>query len=412
MRLCPSFISNFICDKQIMSNRIRYAKRTLGEATKPTGVLASIFVAIFALFGPSDRAVAIESNAKQAVIVEFDTDVVIYDKNADSVIYPASMTKMMTAYLLFERLKNGSLSLEDTFRVSEKAWRKGGSKMFVKVGDHVSIEDLIRGIVVQSGNDATIVVAEGIGGSEAAFAELMTEKAQAIGMTDSIFRNASGWPDPDHITTARDLAILVKRTIQDFPEYYQYYSELSFKYNGIKQGNRNPLLYKNIDADGLKTGYTKASGYGLAASAKRNKRRLILVTSGFSSVKARAIGSEWLLDWGFRAWNNYSLFKAGEIVTDAPVWLGEANSVPIIIKDELVVTIPRKSRSKLKVVVSYDEPIPAPIKSGAKIATLLVTAPGAVKSEIPLYAGVDVPQLGIVGRLGQAVRYLVWGKNF
>lgn len=395
-----------------MSNRIRYAKRTLGEATKPTGVLASIFVAIFALFGPSDRAVAIESNAKQAVIVEFDTDVVIYDKNADSVIYPASMTKMMTAYLLFERLKNGSLSLEDTFRVSEKAWRKGGSKMFVKVGDHVSIEDLIRGIVVQSGNDATIVVAEGIGGSEAAFAELMTEKAQAIGMTDSIFRNASGWPDPDHITTARDLAILVKRTIQDFPEYYQYYSELSFKYNGIKQGNRNPLLYKNIDADGLKTGYTKASGYGLAASAKRNKRRLILVTSGFSSVKARAIGSEWLLDWGFRAWNNYSLFKAGEIVTDAPVWLGEANSVPIIIKDELVVTIPRKSRSKLKVVVSYDEPIPAPIKSGAKIATLLVTAPGAVKSEIPLYAGVDVPQLGIVGRLGQAVRYLVWGKNF
>ena len=412
MRLCPRFISNSICGKQIMSNRIRYAKRTLGEATKPTGVLASIFVAIFALFVPSDRAVAIESNAKQAVIIEFDTDVVIYDKNADSIIYPASMTKMMTAYLLFERLKNGSLSLEDTFRVSEKAWRKGGSKMFVKVGDHVSIEDLIRGIVVQSGNDATIVVAEGIGGSEAAFAELMTEKAQAIGMTDSIFRNASGWPDPDHITTARDLAILVKRTIQDFPEYYQYYSELSFKYNGIKQGNRNPLLYKNIDADGLKTGYTKASGYGLAASAKRNKRRLILVTSGFSSVKARAIGSEWLLDWGFRAWNNYSLFKAGEIVTDAPVWLGEANSVPIIIKDELVVTIPRKSRSKLKVVVSYDEPIPAPIKSGAKIATLLVTAPGAVKSEIPLYAGVDVPQLGIVGRLGQAVRYLVWGKNF
>ena len=231
MRLCPSFISNSICGKQIMSNRIRYAKRTLGEATKPTGVLASIFVAIFALFGPSDRAVAIESNAKQAVIVEFDTDVVIYDKNADSVIYPASMTKMMTAYLLFERLKNGSLSLEDTFRVSEKAWRKGGSKMFVKVGDHVSIEDLIRGIVVQSGNDATIVVAEGIGGSEAAFAELMTEKAQAIGMTDSIFRNASGWPDPDHITTARDLAILVKRTIQDFPEYYQYYSELSFEDN-------------------------------------------------------------------------------------------------------------------------------------------------------------------------------------
>ena len=378
---------------------------------KSTGVLASIFVAALALFASSNSLGAIETKAKQAVIIEFDTGVVIYNKNADSVMYPASMTKMMTAYLLFERLKNGSLSLEDTFRVSEKAWRKGGSKMFVKVGDRVSIEDLIRGIVVQSGNDATIVVAEGIGGSEAVFSELMTKKAQAIGMTNSVFRNSSGWPNPEHVTTARDLAILVKRTIQDFPEYYQYYSELSFQYNGIKQGNRNPLLYKNIDADGLKTGYTKASGYGLAASAKRNERRLILVTSGFSSVKARSVGSEWLLDWAFRTWNNYSLYKSGEKVTDAPVWLGEANSVPIVIKDELVITIPRNSRSKLKVVVSYEEPIPAPIKAGAQIATLLVTAPGAIKREIPLYAGADVPQLGIVGRLGEALRYLVWGEK-
>ena len=376
---------------------------------KPIGVLASVFTAILALFVSTGGADAIETDAKQAIVIEFDTGAVLYHKDADSIMFPASMTKMMTAYLLFERLKNGSLSLEDTFRVSEKAWRKGGSKMFVKVGDRVSVEDLIRGIVVQSGNDATIVVAEGIGGSEAAFGDLMTEKARAIGMANSTFRNASGWPDPDHVTTARDLAILAERTIRDFPEHYHYYSELSFKYNNIKQSNRNPLLYKNMGADGLKTGHTQASGYGLSASAKRNNRRLIVVANGFSSVKARAAGSERLIDWGFRTWNNYALFEAGEKIADVPVWLGEADSVPLLIKDKLVITIPRKSRSKMKVAVSYEEPVPAPIKVGTQIATLVVTAPDTDKMEIPLYAGADVPQLGPVGRLGEALRYLVWG---
>lgn len=379
---------------------------------KPTGVLASVFTAILALFVSTGGADAIPTDAKQAIVIEFDTGAVLYHKDADSIMFPASMTKMMTAYLLFERLKNGSLSLEDTFRVSEKAWRKGGSKMFVKVGDRVSVEDLIRGIVVQSGNDATIVVAEGIGGSEAAFGDLMTEKARAIGMANSTFRNASGWPDPDHVTTARDLAILAERTIRDFPEHYHYYSELSFKYNNIKQSNRNPLLYKNMGADGLKTGHTQASGYGLSASAKRNNRRLIVVANGFSSVKARAAGSERLIDWGFRTWNNYALFEAGEKIADVPVWLGEADSVPLLIKDKLVITIPRKSRSKMKVAVSYEEPVPAPIKVGTQIATLVVTAPDTDKMEIPLYAGADVPQLGPVGRLGEALRYLVWGGKF
>ena len=374
--------------------------------------IAVAFVALLASFVYSENAIAIETDAKQAVVIEFDTGAVLYRKDADSIMYPASMTKMMTAYLLFERLKNGSLSLEDTFRVSEKAWRKGGSKMFVKVGDRVSVEDLIRGIVVQSGNDATIVVAEGIGGSEAAFADLMTEKARAIGMTNSTFRNASGWPDPEHVTTARDLAILAERTIRDFPEHYHYYSELTFKYNNIKQSNRNPLLYKNMGADGLKTGHTQASGYGLTASAKRNERRLIVVANGYKSVKARAAGTERLINWGFRTWNNYALFEAGDTVTEAPVWLGEAESVPIVIKDKLVITIPRKSRSKMKIAVAYEEPIPAPIKAGTQIATLVVTAPDADKIEIPLYAGADLPQLGPVGRLSEALRYLVWGGKF
>lgn len=372
-------------------------------------VIAGVVAIVLASLGWSRGAVAIETDARQAIVVEFDTGAILYQKDADTIMYPASMTKMMTAYMLFERLKNGSLSLEDTFRVSEKAWRKGGSKMFVKVGDRVSVEDLIRGIVVQSGNDATIVVAEGIGGSEGAFAELMTEKARAIGMSNSTFRNASGWPDPDHVTTARDLATLAERTIRDFPDFYHYYSEKSFTYNKIKQDNRNPLLYKNMGADGLKTGHTEASGYGLTASAKRNERRLIVVANGFNSVKARAAGSERLIDWGFRTWNNYALFKGGEKLADAPVWLGEAESVPVHIKDDLVITIPRKSRSKMKVAVTYEEPIPAPIKAGSRVATLVISAPDTETLEVPLYAGADVPQLGPVGRLGEALRYLVWG---
>lgn len=383
-------------------------RRNRGRAMIRLGVSAVLGVLV-AFAAPVQ---AIETAAKQVIVVEFDTGAVLYAKDADAVMYPASMTKMMTIYLLFERLKNGSLSLEDKFPVSETAWRKGGSKMFVKVGDRVTVEDLVRGIVVQSGNDATIVVAEGIAGSESAFAEMMTEKARVIGMTNTVFRNASGWPDPEHVTTARDLAILAERTIRDFPELYHYYSEVTFTYNKIKQGNRNPLLYKDMGADGLKTGHTEASGYGLTASAKRKDRRLVVVANGFGSVKARAGGSERLIDWGFRAWNNYALFDGGETVADAQVWLGSAETVPIVIKDPLVVTIPRKARSKLKVAVTYDEPVPAPIAKGARIATLVVSAPEAETIELPLYAGADVPQLGPVGRLGEALRYLVWGGKF
>lgn len=375
---------------------------------KSFSVIGTLIAAIFL----SGTAQAIETSAKQVVVIEFNTGAVLYEKDANSIMYPASMTKIMTAYLLFERLKNGSLSLEDTFRVSEAAWRKGGSKMFVKVGSRVSVEDLIRGIVVQSGNDATIVVAEGISGSESAFADLMTEKARELGMSKTVFRNASGWPDPEHVTSARDLAILAERTIRDFPEFYHYYSELSFKYNKIKQSNRNPLLYKKMGADGLKTGHTEASGYGLTASAVRKDRRLIVVANGFDSVKKRAAGSERLIDWGFRTWNNYQLFAGNEKVADALVWLGDAESVPVVIKQPVIITIPRKSRQKLKVAVIYDEPIPAPIAEGTRIATLVVSAPDVEPIEVPLFAGGNVDQLGPVGRLGEAFRYLVWGGKF
>jgi D-alanyl-D-alanine carboxypeptidase (penicillin-binding protein 5/6) len=232
---------------------------------KINSFVISVLIALAAMAG---HAGAVETTAKQAIVIDYDTGNVLFAKNADETVGPASMTKMMTIYLLFERLKDGRLSLESELPISEKAWKMGGSKMWVEVGKKAKVEDLIRGIIVQSGNDATIVVAEGLAGTEDAFAEEMTRKARALGMENTNFVNASGWPDPDQYTTVRDIAILSAATIRNFPEYYHYYSEKEFTYSKIKQGNRNPLLYKNMGADGLKTGHTEESGYGLAASSR------------------------------------------------------------------------------------------------------------------------------------------------
>ncbi len=356
-------------------------------------------------------AVALETSARQALLLDFDTGAELFAKNADEPMEPASMTKMMTIYLLFERLKNGSLSLDDTLPVSEKAWRKGGSKMFVEVGKRVRVEDLIRGIIVQSGNDASIVVAEGLAGSEEAFAAEMNRKARELGMTRTNFRNASGWPDPEHLTTARDLAILIQATIRNFPDFYHYYSEKSFTYNGIKQHNRNPLLYLDVGADGLKTGHTVSAGYGLAASAIRNGRRLVLVINGLPSERARRTESERLLDWGFREFNNYTLFKRGETVTEADVWLGDKTTVPLVIENGLTITLKRSARRGLRVKALFDEPIPAPISAGTRLGRVVITAPDHPSVEAPLLAGTDVGRLGFAGRLSAALQYLIWGPD-
>jgi D-alanyl-D-alanine carboxypeptidase (penicillin-binding protein 5/6) len=350
-----------------------------------------------------------QTAAKQVIIIDYATGAELYSKNADKVMEPASMTKMMTIYMLFERLKNGSLKLDDTFLVSENAWRKQGSKMFVPVGGRVSVQDLIRGIIVQSGNDASIVVAEGLAGSEAAFAEQMTAKAHEIGMSNSNFRNASGWPDPNHTTTARDLATLAAATIRNFPEYYPYYKEMSFTYNKIKQGNRNPLLYRNTGADGLKTGHTEAAGYGLTASATRGNQRFIMVAHGMESMRQRASESTRLLDWAFREFASYPLFKGGEKVSDANVWLGEKETVPLVLAEDVTAVLKRSSRKQLKVAVQMDEPIPAPVSKGTQVATLVVTAPDMTTIERPLLAAEDVGPLGPVGRFKAAISYLIWG---
>ena len=353
----------------------------------------------------------IETSARQAILLDTTTGAVLFEKNADQPMPPSSMGKIMTVYKVFERLKDGRLSLDDRFVVSEKAWRKQGSKMFVRVNSRVKVEDLIRGIVVQSGNDASIVVAEGLSGSEGAFAEELNRTAKELGMTNSHFVNSSGWPDPEHRTTARDLAKLSQATIENFPEYYHYYAEKAFTYNGIRQGNRNPALYRNIGSDGLKTGHTEEAGYGLAASAVRDGRRLILVVNGLPSKKARAIESERMFDWGFREFNNYALFKSGETVADAEVWMGAAGSVPLVIGQDVLLTLSRKARRGMKVSVLYDGPFAAPVAAGAQVATLKIEAAGVEPVEYPLITGSDVPRLGMFSRLGAALKFVLWGES-
>jgi len=371
-------------------------------------LLVSLIACCLAAMGPAAHA-ATDTPAEEAILIDHATGMVLMEKNADLPVPPSSMTKLMTLYLLFERLADGRLNMNDSFAVSEKAWRTGGSKMFVEVGKQARVEDLVRGIVVQSGNDACIVVAEGISGSEEAFANLMNDKARALGMTESNFANSSGWPHPEHRASVRDLAILATRLIDDFPQYYPFFAEKTFTYSGIKQGNRNPLLYKNMGADGLKTGHTEEAGFGLVASAVRDGQRLILVVNGLESVTQRARESERLLRWAFREFGRYALFQAGETVDQAGVWLGETASVPLVVEDAVDIVMPRKARKDMKIKVVYDGPIPAPVAAGQPVGLLRIEAPGFATVERPLVAGNAVPQLGMFGRVNAAVRHLVFG---
>lgn len=361
-------------------------------------------------------ASGIDTQAREAVLFDTATGTVLLDKNADQSMPPASMSKIMTVYLLFESLKEGRVSLDDTFRVSENAWRKGGaasgsSTMFLPPNSEVRVEDLILGIIVQSGNDACIVVAENLAGSEEAFARQMTEKARELGMANSTFANATGWPDPGQRMTARDLAILADQIVTTFPEFYHYYSVKEFTYNGIRQTNRNPLIYGFPGADGLKTGHTQEAGYGLTATAKRDDQRLVLVVNGLPSKKARATESARLLDWAFREFGNYSLFKTGEVVDIAPTWLGTDPTIEMKINQDVLLTMSKKSRRNMKVSVRYQSPIPAPIVAGQEVGKLVIEAPNFKTVEVPLMAGNGVEQLGLFGRLGAALEFLLWGES-
>lgn len=366
-------------------------------------------LALAASLAVDAHAASFDTRARQAFLIDLSTGAILMEKGARSRMPPASMSKLMTAYLVFERLKDGSISMDDRFPVSRKAARKGGSKMFLKEGERAKLEDLIRGIVIQSGNDACIAVAEGLAGSEEAFAQLMNDKAKDLGLKDSNFANATGWPDPNHYMTAQDLATLARRLLEDFPEYYHFYSEKSFRYNGIKQNNRNPALNVIQGADGLKTGYTAASGYGLTASAERDGRRLVMVVNGLESVAQRASESERLLNWGFGAFGTYKLLRAGETVETADLWLGQKDAATLVVDKDLTVTLPRASRAKLKVTVRYEGPTPAPVYKGEQLGSVVVTAPGVEPIERPLFVSETVERLGPFGRVIETLTALVNG---
>lgn len=365
----------------------------------------------FILLGMISAAGALEVQAPQVYMKDFNTGTILFEKNADQQMVPSSMSKIMTAHLVFERLKSGDIKLDDTLYVSKEAWQMGGSKMFVQVESRVNVDDLLHGVIVQSGNDACIVLAEGLGGTEAAFAEEMTRKAHEMGATHSTFVNATGWPDEGHLTTAKDLALIAERTIRDFPqEYEKYYSIKEFSYNNIKQGNRNTLLNKGMGADGMKTGHTEAGGYGIVASAKQGDRRIILVINGLPTSKARDQEATALLNWGFSAFKNYKIFGKGDVVEVGDVWNGEEESVPLIASQDIILTLPRSQRKDLQAKIIYDSPLAAPLKAGDTVGSLEVTVPEKGVLKTPLYVGKDVKMAGFFQRISYSLHYLLWGK--
>ncbi len=353
--------------------------------------------------GPLDTA------AKWALVMDFNTGATLLDKDGDAAMPPSSMTKLMTAYIVYSNLKSGHLSLEQELPVSERAWRMQGSKMFVPLNGTVKVEDLIRGMIVQSGNDACIVLAEGIAGSEEQFVELMNAKAKDFGLQVATYRNCTGWPDPAQVMSCRDIATIARRLINDFPEYYHYDSEKSFKYNNISQDNRNPLVQKGI-ADGLKTGHTEAGGYGLVASTQRGGRRVIVVANGMTSMHQRSEESERLMEWAFREFEDVTLFTAGDTVETAKVWLGNKQTVPLVGGRDVVLTMPRGWRKNARIAIEYPSPVPAPISRGDMLGKLTVSGQGVPTMEMPLLAGADVDRLGLPGRAVAVLSRYVTGS--
>ena len=359
------------------------------------------------LSGLAAPAAALETQARAAILIDAETGTVLFEKNADEHLPPASMSKIMTAYLVFEQLTDGRLSLADEILVSEKAWRMEGSKMWIEVGERVSVENLLRGLIVQSGNDAAVALAEGLSGSEEAFAREMNEKGARFGLAHSSFRNSTGWPDPEHYTTARDLAVLARHLINDFPEFYQLYAEREFTWAKITQQNRNPLLGRGLGVDGIKTGHTTEAGYCLAVSGLQDGKRLILIVFGLSSEKTRAEEGERLLSWGFREFASYTLFKSGEVLDVAPVFMGAESSVELVAPHDLDVRMLRSVRAEMTVTLRYQAPLVAPLAAGQEVAILSVEAPGLSPIDLPVVTARAVDEAGLFGRMLEGVFSLV-----
>ena len=356
-------------------------------------------------------------NARTGILIDFHSDEILYESDPDAQIYPASMTKIMTSIIAFDLLKKNKLSLDDMFVVSENAWRlsqSGYSSMFIMVNDQVSVEDLLKGIIIASGNDACVALAEGIAGSEENFAEMMNEKAIEIGMISTNFTNSSGINDPDNISTVRDIAIMSKYLINKYPVYYELFKEKTFTWDRtggdpIKQGNRNPLLYKNVGVDGVKTGYLAVEKYSLASSMKKNDRRLIAVVSGFPNKNLRSSESLKLLNWGFRNTNTFEVSKTDKSLFELDTWLGRSKKIQAKTKEDYYITINKKDIRNLKVALKYSGPIVAPVQKDEKIAQLDILIKDELIKSLPLYAAEDLKKVNFFKSLLASINYLIWG---
>ena len=372
---------------------------------------------IFSLFYSTSSNANFDVKARTAILQDYHSGEILYEKDPDRKIFPASMTKIMTAIIAFELIKNGELSLDDKFIVSENAWRlsqSGYSSMFIMVGDQISVENLLKGIIISSGNDACIALAEGIAGTEEEFAILMTEKAKEIGMENTNFSNSSGINAPDNLSTVRDIMIMSNFLIKNYPEFYKYFKETEFTWDRtggdpIKQGNRNPLLYKNLNADGIKTGFLSYEKYSLASSINRNGRRLIAVGSGFNSKNSRSKESIKLLTYGLTNFDLVEIAKAKKPIHKIDIWLGKENSVDAYVKEDVYKTIKKAKKKLLKVVVKYDGPVEAPIKKDQKIATLRVVYDQELIGEYDLFSSKEIKKVNFFTRLIKSINYLIWG---
>ena len=355
--------------------------------------------------------------ARTGILIDYHSDEILYELDPDSQIYPASMTKIMTAIVTFDLLKKNKLSLDDKFTISENAWRlsqAGYSSMFIMINDQVSVENLLKGIIIASGNDACVALAEGIAGSESNFADMMNEKAGEIGMISTNFTNSSGINDPDNVSTARDIAIMSKYLIKNYPIFYELFAEKTFTWDRtggepIKQGNRNPLLYKNVGVDGVKTGYLAVEKYSLASTMKKKDRRIIAVASGFNTKNLRSSESLKLLNWGFRNTNTFEISKSDKTIFEIDTWLGTSNKIKATTKEDFYLTINKKDISHLTVSLDYEGPIQAPVIKGTQIATMTVKKKDEIIKSLPLYAEEDLRKVNFFKSLLTSLNYLIWG---
>ena len=371
---------------------------------------------IFSIFHQNAHS-QFEVKANYVIMQDHFSGKILYEKDADARIYPASMTKIMTTIVVFDLLKNGETSLDEMIVISENAWRlsqSGYSSMFIMLNDQISVEDLLKGIIIVSGNDACVALAEGLSGTEQDFVVLMNEKAQEIGMENTNFNNSSGINDVNNYSTVRDILKMSRYMIANYPEYYSYYKETSFTWDRtggepITQGNRNPLLYKSIGVDGIKTGFLTVEKYSLASSIKIGERRINAVASGFETKNSRSRESAKMLTWGLRRFDSIKVAEKNEIISSLNVWNGKKNKVEVVVAEDIYLTIPKRKKNTIKVVVEYNGPIQAPIAKGEKLGLLNIYIAGELKKKIDIFSGEKIQKANIFSRLLTSINFLVWG---